>query len=145
MTVAAIIRDARCGSAANRTCSGTSALALGAVAPRLRQVEGCEHRVPSPGGIDQVHSELTVLNLRGRARTLPLHPDGVPALLQIFRSPVSSMTSTPLIITEMLTDELADIGTNLGVVPPHPVQQIPRSVQAGVPGALSDAPAVLLR
>jgi hypothetical protein len=66
-----------------------------------------------------VHGELAVLDLPGGAGVLPLHADGVPALLQV----------TGLIddqhrigVAELLADELPDVSTHRGVVPLHPAQ-----------------------
>jgi hypothetical protein len=52
--------------------------------PRPGQVKlPVDHRVPAPAGVTEVDGDLGVLDPAGGAGVLPLHPDGVPALLQI--------------------------------------------------------------
>jgi hypothetical protein len=48
-------------------------------------------------------------------------------------------------IAELTADELTDVGTDGGVVPLHPGQQVLHPVRRGVAGMLGDAPAVLGR
>jgi hypothetical protein len=69
-------------------------------------------------------------------------PTGVPALLQIHRLVDDQHR---LGITEVLADELADIGADRGIVPLHPGQQVLHPVRAHVSGMLGDRPAILGR
>jgi hypothetical protein len=59
----------------------------------------------------EMHGELTVLDLPGRARILPLHADGVLAFLQIARLVDDQYC---LGIAELAPDELADVSADCG-------------------------------
>jgi hypothetical protein len=87
-----------------------------------------------------VHGELAVLDLPRGAGVVPLHADGMPALLQVTRLVDDQHR---LRVAETVTDELTDVGTYRSVVPPHPGSADLASRRAKIPGMLGDRPAVL--
>jgi hypothetical protein len=99
-----------------------------------------DHGVPSIGGVQEVDGDLGVLDAAGGAGVLALHPNRLQALLE-----VAGLVDDQhrLGIAQVLDHISAHVVADPVVVPYRPTEQVLHPIGAGVPGVLSDRPAVL--
>jgi hypothetical protein len=98
--------------------------------------------VAAGAGVDQVDSDLGVLDAACGAGVLALHPDRGGALLQI---PGLIDDQHRGVLAEVLDEVVADVITHAVRVPYRTGQQVLHPVRAGIAGVFSERPAVLAR
>jgi hypothetical protein len=96
--------------------------------------------MPGSGGIDQVDRDLGVLDPPGGAGVLALDPNGGGALLEIAGLVHHQHR---LGVAKVLDEVGAYVIADRILVPHRPGEQVLHPVGVGVPGVLSDRPAVL--
>lgn len=96
--------------------------------------------MPGGGGAGQKHPDLSVLDPARGPGVLPLHPDGVNALLHVAGLVHDQdRVGDP----QVLHDDRADVVTDGVGVPHRLAQQVLHPFRAGITGVLGDRPAVL--
>ncbi|GAA2109424.1 hypothetical protein GCM10009802_05780 [Streptomyces synnematoformans] len=110
--------------------------------PLLREIQLAVDQGPPPvGTIGQEHPDLGILDPAGRPRVLPGHPRRPDALLQ--KSRLVEDENSPLGISDLLHDRVADVVTQSVGVPQVVVQQSLHPLRTRVAGSLRQGPAVL--
>jgi len=124
-----LARNARCGAPARVSGPGPGQIQF-----------PVDQRVPCRRGVGQKHRHLAVLHPPRGARILALHPGASPALLEVSRfidhqHPVRAAQVLHHVPAHIVADRIG--------VPPGRRQQVLHPVRGGIPGLLSDRPAVL--
>jgi hypothetical protein len=122
-----------------RDPSGAAAVGISRPGPGQVQLP-VDHAVPSLAGVHQQDRDLGVLHAARGAGVLALHPHRGGALLQV---PGLVHHQHRLRVTQVLDQVVADLVTDAVFVPHRPAQQVLHPIGAGVPGVLSQRPAVL--